>query len=166
MHIVLDVALISLVTFSVFSNLLGLPGNLLISFSSLLYGLSTGFHEVSLSFVLGLFGIVILIEFLEFLLIFFTAKKYGSSKWGISGAMIGGIVGAVSGAFFTPVLGAIFGSISGVFIGACVLEFINKKSIKQSLLAGFGAFLGKLGGLSIKMIGGTTMAIMVLSRII
>ncbi len=100
------------------------------------------------------------------MLIYFTAKKYGSSKWGISGAIIGGIVGAISGAFVTPIMGAIIGSISGVFLGAFLLEFINTTNVKDSLFSGLGAFLGKLGGLSIKVIGGVTMAVMVASRII
>jgi uncharacterized protein YqgC (DUF456 family) len=166
MNVILDIALVSLVTFSVFSNLVGFPGNLLVSFSSLFYGISTGFDNFSFVFVLGLFGIVLLLEFLEFLLIFFTARRYGSSKWGISGAVIGGILGALAGASFSPILGAVIGSFAGVFIGACGLEFAIKRKLKPSIWAGFGAFLGKLGGLSIKMIGGTTMAIMVLSRVL
>lgn len=166
MTTVLDVALLSAVALSVLSNFYGLPGNFMIPVTSFFYGLTTGFDNFSFSFVLGLLGIALLLEFLEYLLISFTAKKYGSSRWGISGAIFGGILGAVSGAFITPVLGAIIGSISGVFIGAVVLEFVNKNKIKESVLAGFGAFLGKLGGLSIKVIGGVTMAIMVFSKII
>ncbi|MCD4693369.1 MAG: DUF456 domain-containing protein [Calditrichales bacterium] len=166
MHLVMDIALISIIMFSVFSNFYGLPGNSILALSSLVYGLITGFESFSFSFVLTLFGIVVALELLEFLLIYFTAKKYGSSKWGISGAIIGGIVGAISGAFVTPIMGAIIGSICGVFLGAFLLEFINTTNVKDSLFSGLGAFLGKLGGLSIKVIGAVTMAVMVASRII
>lgn len=166
MHLVMDISLISIIMFAVFSNFYGLPGNSILALSSLVYGLITGFESFSFSFVLTLFGIVVALELLEFLLIYFTAKKYGSSKWGISGAIIGGIVGAISGAFVTPIMGAIIGSISGVFLGAFILEFINTTNVRDSLFSGLGAFLGKLGGLSIKVIGGVTMAVMVASRII
>jgi uncharacterized protein YqgC (DUF456 family) len=166
MHLVMDIVLISIIMFSVFSNFYGLPGNSILALSSLVYGLTTGFESFSFSFILTLFGIVVVLELLEFLLIYFTAKKYGSSKWGISGAIIGGIVGAISGAFVTPIMGAIIGSISGVFLGAFLLEFINTTNVKDSFFSGLGAFLGKLGGLSIKVIGGVTMAVMVASRII
>ena len=61
----------------------------------------------------------------------------------------------------TPVLGAIIGSIIGVFVGATILEFIKSYNLKESIIAGIGAFIGKLGGLSIKICGAVTMVIMV-----
>lgn len=166
MTIVVDIVLVSVFAFSTLSNLYGLPGNFIIALSSLFYGITTGFEHFSLSFALTLFAVAILIEFLEFLLIAFTARKYGSSRWGVIGAIIGGVVGALSGAFFTPVLGAIIGSVLGAFLGAFILEFIRNPNLKSGLLSGFGAFLGKLGGLTIKIIGSVTIASMVLTKII
>lgn len=166
MSVVMDILLISAIAFSVLSNFYGFPGNILLAFSSLFYGVTTGFDNYSFTFVITLFGIVVAFEALEFLLISFTAKKYGSSKWGILGAIFGGIVGAISGAFVTPVVGAIVGSIIGVFLGAFLIELMVNSNLKSSVLSGFGAFLGKLGGLSIKMIGAVTVASMILYKII
>lgn len=166
MSVVFDILLLVVVSGSVLSNLYGAPGNILIAFSSLFYGITTGFDNITFTFVAILFGIVLLLEFIEFLLISLTAKKYGSSKWGIIGAIIGGIVGAISGAFVTPVVGAIVGSFTGVFLGAFLLELIAQSSLKAGLLSGFGAFLGKIGGLSVKVIGSVTMAIMIFDKII
>ena len=146
---------------SLFSNFFGIPGNLLIAVNSLIYGLVTNYAEYSFTFVLTLFAIFLLVEFLEYLLIIVSAKKYGASKWGITGSIIGGIGGAISGAFVTPVMGAIIGSIVGVFAGATLLEFIKSYNLKESLLSGVGAFIGKIGGLSIKICGAVTMVIMV-----
>jgi uncharacterized protein YqgC (DUF456 family) len=146
---------------SLFSNFFGVPGNLLIAVNSFIYGLVTNYSEYSFTFVLTLFAIFLLVEFLEYLLIIVSAKKYGASKWGIAGGLIGGIAGAISGAFVTPVLGAIIGSIIGVFVGATLLEFLKSYNLRESVLAGVGAFIGKLGGLSIKICGAVTMVIMI-----
>jgi uncharacterized protein YqgC (DUF456 family) len=145
----------------VISNLFGVPGNLLIAVNSFVYGIITNFTQFSFTFVLTLFAIFLLVEFLEYLLIVVSAKKYGASKWGITGSIIGGIGGAISGAFVTPVLGAIIGSIIGVFAGATILEFLKSYKMKDALISGVGAFIGKLGGLSVKTCGAVTMVIMI-----
>ena len=89
----------------------------------------------------------------------------GASRKAVWGAVIGGFAGAISGFFVTPVLGSIIGSISGVFVGAVGLEWIAKRNLKAALKAGAGAFLGKIGSLSIKMIGSVVMATTILYHI-
>jgi len=164
--VALDIALVSLFGFSLLSNFYGFPGNLTIVLGSLFYAVATGFETFSITFLLTIFAIFLLFEFLEFLLIFLTARKYGSSKWGVGGAIVGGIIGALSGAFFTPVLGAIIGSVLGVIVGAFSLEYFRNRNFKQSLRCTWGAFIGKMGGLSIKTIGAMTLASMVLAKVV
>jgi uncharacterized protein len=161
MSVVLEIVFIVAVVASLFSNFYGVPGNFLIVVSSFVYGILTSFVQYSFAFVITLLLIVLLVEFLEYLLIVLTAKKYGASKLGIIGAIIGGIGGAISGAFITPVIGAIIGSIIGVFAGATLLEFFKSYDIREALLSGVGAFLGKIGGLSIKVCGAVTIIIMI-----
>ena len=161
MNSLIEIIFVAILVASTFSNFYSIPGNLLIAVNSFIYGLVTNFADYSFTFVLTLFAIFLLVELLEYLLIIVSARKYGASKWGITGSIIGGIGGAISGAFVTPVLGAIIGSIVGVFAGATILEFIKSYNLKESLLSGVGAFIGKLGGLSIKMCGAVTMIIMV-----
>lgn len=70
-------------------------------------------------------------------------KKFGGSKAGTWGCTIGLIVG-----FFIGPLGIIFCPFLGAFIG----EFINDSSNAQKdLKAAFGAFLGFLLGIGVKM---------------
>ena len=161
MNVILEIVFIVAVVASLFSNFYGLPGNILILFSSFVYGIATNFVQYSFAFVITLLLIVLLVEFLEYLLIVLAARKYGASKWGITGSIVGGIGGAISGAFVTPVLGAIIGSVIGVFAGATLLEFFKSYNLREALLSGVGAFLGKLGGLSIKMCGAVTIIIMI-----
>ena len=158
---VLDILFVLAVSAALMSNFFGVPGNILIAVNSLIYGIITNFDSFSLTFVLTLFIIMILVEFLEYLLIALTAKKYGASKWGITGGIIGGIGGAISGTFFTPVLGAIIGSILGVFFGAIIFEYFRSFYFRMAVKSGIGAFLGKIGGLSLKTCGAVTMIIMI-----
>jgi len=162
MHtIIFDILFVFTVVAALVSNFFGVPGNVLIAVNTLIYGFFTNFNSYSLSFVLTLFLIVLLVEFIEYLLIALTAKKYGASKWGITGGIVGGIGGAISGAFFTPVLGAIIGSVIGVFFGAIIFEYFRSFDLRSSFYSGIGAFLGKIGGLSIKTCGAVTMVIMI-----
>ncbi len=165
MQSILEIALVSVVSASAIANLFGLPGNILIATSSFIYAVSTGFNHFSLTFVLTLFAVMLLFEALEFILINISARHYGSSKLGVAGAIVGGILGAISGAFFTPVAGAIIGSFLGVFWGTFFVEFSRNPNLKHGLRAGYGAFLGRLGGLSMKMIGAVTMAIMIVTHL-
>ncbi len=166
MHAVFEIFLITFVSASAISNFFGAPGNILIVFGSFFYALTTGFHRFSFPFVLTLLAVMLLFELLEFILISISAKRYGTSKWGIAGAIIGGILGAFSGAFFTPLFGAILGSLLGVFLGAFVVEILRNPNIAHGLKAGYGAFLGRLGGLSIKMVGSVTLAVMIVNHLI
>ncbi len=166
MHSTLVIFLVTFVSASAVSNFFGAPGNLLIAIGSFFYALTTGFEQLSLSFVLTLIAVMLLFEILEFILISVTAKHYGTSRWGIAGAIIGGILGAFSGAFFTPLLGAILGSLVGVFLGAFVIEMTRKPNIGHGLRAGYGAFVGRVGGLSIKVIGSITLAVMIVNHLI
>ncbi len=166
MHSTVEIFLITFISASAISNFFGAPGNLLIAIGSFFYALTTGFERFSLPFVLTLVAVMLLFEILEFIIISVSAKRYGTSKWGIAGAIIGGILGAFSGAFFTPLLGAILGSLLGVFIGAFSVEMTRNSNINHGLKAGYGAFLGRIGGLSIKVVGSITLAIMIVNNLI
>jgi len=161
MGAVLEIAFFVIIVASMLSNFFGIPGNLLILFNSFVYAIITNFENISFPFIVTLLLVVLLVEFLEYLLIVVSARKYGASKWGITGSIVGGIGGAISGAFVTPVLGAIVGSIIGVFLGATLLEFLKSYSMREAFNSGIGAFIGKLGGLSVKTCGAVTMIIMI-----
>lgn len=70
------------------------------------------------------------------------AKRYGASRWGIYGSLVGMILGA----FFSP-----FGMILGAFIGAVIIEWIISKKELKALKAGWGVFIGSILGLILKL---------------
>lgn len=73
-------------------------------------------------------------------------KKFGGSKAGMWGTIIGLLV-----AIFVPILGP-FGIIIWPFVGALVGELMNKADQKTAMKAAFGSFLGFLTGTFMKLL--------------
>ena len=67
------------------------------------------------------------------------AKWFGSSKWGIIGAIAGGIIG-----LFFGIPGLIIGPIAGVFLFEI---FFAKKEVKDASSSTVGTVVGGLAGI-------------------
>ena len=97
-----------------------------------------------------LLGITLVIAIAVFVLDYIIpavgTKKFGGSKAGMLGTIIGLLV-----ALFFPVLGP-FGIIIWPFVGALVGELSNKADQKTALKAAFGSFLGFLTGTFMKFV--------------
>ena len=162
---VFQIFFLAILLLSVISNFLSIPGNFIILLNTIWYRIITGYDKFSISFILTLLIIAVIIEFLEYLIIAFGARRYGATKLGVIAAILGGVGGSISGFFISPVLGAIIGGFIGVIVGTLGIELIRGKSIRDSLYATFGAVLGRVGGLTIKAIGSLTMAVIVTNEL-
>lgn len=77
------------------------------------------------------------------------SKKFGGTRWGAAGAIIGSIVGM----FFLP-----FGLLLGPLIGAFVCEIaFARKHPKPAAISGVGSVVGTLAGMGFKIAIGVTM---------
>lgn len=161
----IQIVFIAMLMFSIVSIFLSIPGNFIVFLNTLIYGVVTHFDNLSLSFMLLIFVVAVLIELLEYFIIAFGARKYGASRLGVIGAIIGGIGGSISGFFFSPVLGAIFGGLIGVVVGTMAVELLRGKRMREVLNATYGALLGRVGGLSVKAIGTVTLVVIVANQI-
>ena len=118
-----------------------LPGTTLILAGSLLFYFTMGRESSGLAwqglvFIGVLYLLSILLDWVSGAL---GAKWFGSSKWGIIGAIVGGIIG-----LFFGIPGLIIGPIAGVFAFEI---FFAKKEIKAASNSTFGTVVGGIAGI-------------------
>lgn len=119
-----------------------IPGPMLAFVGLLLLIPTTAASPSMLMLVVG--GILTLIAIvLDYIVPAMGAKKFKGSTWGVVGCTLGTIVGV----FFFP-----FGIILGPFLGAVAGEIIAGKGVPGSLKGGFGAFLGFVAGVLLKLV--------------
>jgi hypothetical protein len=82
----------------------------------------------------------------------------------MAGAFVGGILGAIPGTAVMPILGSLVGSFLGAALGAILLEWWHRRQLDPSLRAGWGATLGRLLSIFIKMAIGLAMVVYVVAR--
>ena len=97
----------------------------------------------SKSFLVKFAILTIVVSLGDYFLPLLGAKKYGTSKYGIWGAIIGMIAGII---FFPP-----FGMILGIFVGAIIGELIAGKKNSRALKAGLATFIGSMTAIFIKL---------------
>lgn len=118
-----------------------LPGTTLIMAGAFLFYFAMGMEASGLAwqglvFIGVLFLLSILLDWVSGAL---GAKWFGSSKWGIIGAIAGGIVG-----LFFGIPGLIIGPIAGVFVFEI---FFAKKEVKEASNATWGTVVGGVAGI-------------------
>jgi uncharacterized protein YqgC (DUF456 family) len=125
-----------------------LPGSPLILLGAFIYAWYTGFELVTWTTLLWLLILTLVNQTLDFFSSAFGVKKLGGSKWGMTGALVGGILGVFAG--------GVWGLFLGSFLGAFLLEMIHSRNMGISLKSGVGTviglFFGTLGKLVIAMI--------------
>jgi len=144
----MDYVLIGVGIIFVISGLLGcvlpiIPGPPL-SYIGLLFLHFTEKYSFSSKFLI-IWGVITAVVYaVDYLIPMWGTKKFGGSKRGVWGSMIGLLIGLF---FFPP-----FGIIIGPFVGAVVGELSAGKDSNTALKSGFGSFMGFLTGTLLKLI--------------
>ncbi len=129
----------------------GLPGPLTAWLGLLVTMLSKVIPD-DWSFIWITFAVVIIITLLDYVIPAVGTKKFGGSKYGTFGAIIGVLVG-----FFTPLPG---GVIAGAFLGAFIGEYLRHQQAGKALKAAFGALIGFLVSTGMQLIVSLTFFIL------
>lgn len=114
-----------------------------LSFLGILVLHFTKFADYTTNFLILLAFIAIVVTVLDYVVPIWGTKRFGGTKAGMWGATIGMIVGMI---FLGP-LGLILGPLVGAIIG----ESIKGANNKDAFRAGFGAFIGFLTGVGLKL---------------
>lgn len=125
-----------------------LPGTPLVFLGIFIYAWKTQFQIMSPNFLIILLIVTVITVLLDYIAGSIGSKKFGASKFGVTGAFLG----AMAGVFFTP-----WGIIIGPPLGALTGELIGGKDIRDASMASFGAVIGILGGSFTKIIASLIM---------
>ncbi len=144
----MDYVLIALGIIFMISGILGcvlpiIPGPPL-SYIGLLFLHFTEKYQFSTRFLIIWAIITVVVYVLDYVIPVWGTKKFGGSKRGVWGSVIGLVIGLF---FFPP-----FGIIAGPFLGAVIGELSLGKDSVLALKSGLGSFLGFLAGTLLKLI--------------
>lgn len=120
-----------------------LPGPPLSFIALILLSIAKDWEPFSPTFLIIMAGLTVLVIVLDYIVPFAGAKKYGATKLGIWGSVIGMIIGIL---FFPP-----WGILIGAFVGAIFGEILMGKKAPSALRAGWGVFIGTIIGTGLKM---------------
>jgi hypothetical protein len=120
-----------------------LPGPLVSYLSLIILSLARDWQPFSTTFLLVMVGIALLLSALDYVVSLVGARKFGASKAGLWGSVIGMLIGI----FFFPPLGIFIGAL----IGAVVGEIVIGKKTHEAFRVGWGVFVGNLIGTALKL---------------
>ena len=116
-----------------------LPGTTIILAAAIMHHLALGeARSIGWWSIAGLTVLTVLSYLLDFGSAALGAKKFGATRWGA----IGGIVGTVVGMFFFP-LGIFLGPLIGVLLG----ELLGGQALLPAGKSTWGTFLGTTAGI-------------------
>ncbi len=101
------------------------------------------YQSFSTTFIVVWTVIILLTVVLDYFIPIWFAKKYGASKYGIWGSVIGMIVGV----FFTPL-----GMILGMLLGAIVGEIVAGNNTNTAIKSGIATFAGTMLSIGLKLV--------------
>ncbi len=150
----MDYLLIALGILLITGGILGsvlpfLPGPPL-SYAGILMLHFTEKHQFSNRFLIVWAIITAFVYLIDYFIPIWGTKKFGGSRQGVWGS----IIGLMAGIFFFPP----FGIIIGPFAGAVIGELVAGKNSSAAFRAGLGSFVGFLAGTLLQLIAAGLMA--------
>ena len=133
-----------------------LPGPPFAYAAILIYHFGRG-DVFSTTFLIVAFFIVLIVVGIDYFLPVYATKKFGGSKQGVWG----GIIGLIAGLFFAP-----WGIIVGPLVGAIIGDLIGGKQFEHALKSGIGSFIGFLAATFAKLTITITLTVFLIIKIV
>lgn len=121
-----------------------LPGVSLIWLGMLVYGIITGFQNLTAGFLILQGAAALLVMSIDYFTTAIGTKRFGGTKFAVWGAALGLLAGVI-------ILGPL-GLIFGPFIGALLGSLLQGLPPEKAIYSSFGALVGLLSGLLLKII--------------
>jgi uncharacterized protein YqgC (DUF456 family) len=133
-----------------------LPGPPL-SFAAVVVVHFTKFADFTTNEFIFLGMLALIVQILDYIVPVWGTKKFGGSRMGTWGA----VIGLIAGLFFLPAIGpfGIFTILGGPFLGAYIGEKLEGKESQKALRAAFGSFIGFLAGTMMKLVASSVIAV-------
>jgi len=120
-----------------------IPGPPLSFFALIILSYAKNWEPFSTTFLIIMAGLTILVTVLDYVVPAIGAKRYGASKLGVWGSIIGMLIGI----FIFPPWGMLIGAMAGALAG----ELAGGKKGGKALRAGWGVFVGNIMSIGIKL---------------
>ena len=141
---------IALIIIGLLIALVGLAGCIVplipgppLSFLALIISYAKNWEPFSTTFLIIMAVFTLAVTISDYVVPVRRAKKYGASKLGVWGSIIGMLVGFL---FFPP-----WGMLLGAIVGALSGELLAGKKSKKALRAGWGVFMGNIVATGLKL---------------
>ena len=106
----------------------GLPGASLILIGTAIWGLTTGFANISWALITVI--VVLVLSFvIDYLAAYLGAKRVGASLWGQVGAIVGMVLGFLGLLPALPIGGPLAGILLGAIAGGFLGEFLYRREL-------------------------------------
>jgi len=164
-----------LLSLAIILILLGLVGCILpvlpgppLSFIGLLLIHFTQFASFETSTLVSLGMLALVVQILDYIVPVWGTKKFGGTKYGTWGS----IVGLLAGIILLPALGivigpfGIIGILAGPFFGALVGEKIGGTESDKAMKAAIGSFIGFLAGTLMKLASSIVITVFFIKELI
>lgn len=122
-----------------------LPGPSLSFAGLVLLGIMSGFaNPLTVRVLIVLGGVMVVVTAADYVLPIVGVRRFGASKWGVWGSLLGCVAGAIS---YSPL-----GMIIGALVGAVAGEVAGGKELEGAMRAGVGVLVGNVLSLVMKLV--------------
>lgn len=136
----------------------GLPGPLFSYLSLITLHFADEGGVFSTQFLIIWLVVIILISALDYVMPVYATKRFGGTRYGV----IGGVIGLLIGIFLFPPFGIILGPLIGAIIG----DLVAGKQFESALRSGLGSFIGFLAATTIKLAVSITIAVFLVINLV